>query len=210
MERLGKSKEYQYQFSRTHISPSLCLTPVSLSKHTPCSPKHLLQAVCLRQISTCKVAEANGSVPYGLTYCKHSSYMEVYFSLFLFIFLFLMKYIDVSLLQTSPLSSLTLPIHQTNRERKEKWNRFLFVCCLSPVPEAGLFEGRPVSDLSGEKLMSKIVLSAPKGYWETADNCIQGLSKTLRSNSSCFTGCKHRSSHLSDTSRAGRATRYRP
>lgn len=63
--------------------------------------------------------------------------------LFLFFFFvcfvsFLMKYIDVSTWQTYPLNSQTPPIHQKNREREEeKWNRFLFVCCPSPTPEAG-------------------------------------------------------------------------
>lgn len=137
----------------------------------------------------------------------HLAWRCIYF-FFCFV---LMKCIDVSTGQTSPLSSLTLPIHQTNREREEKRNEIdfcLFVLFFFQPQRPAWVWWEAVSDLSGEKLMSKIVLSAPEGYRQTTDNWIQGLSKTLRSNSSCFTGCKHRSSHLSDTFSAGRPPRY--
>lgn len=101
------------------------------------------------------------------------------------------------------------PPDKQGKRREEKWNRLcLFVVFLQSRRLACVWK-EAVSDLSGEKLMSKIALSAPRGYKQTTDNWIRGLSKTQRSNSSCFTGCKHRSSHLSNTFRARRAPCYR-
>lgn len=79
-----------------------------------------------------------------------------------------MKCIDIFTWQTS---ALTPSIHQTNREREEKRNEIdfcLFVVFLQPWRAAWIVR-EAVSDLSGVKLMLKIV-SAPEGYRQTTDN----------------------------------------
>lgn len=107
---------------------SLYLRSVSGNKLKPCFlHKHLLDSVCLWQISTCNAAEANGIASYGSAYCMHSSWMEVIF------WNALIFPHNAHLFQPSSHPFLT-----TKQDREREMNRLLCVLFFLPALEPGL------------------------------------------------------------------------
>lgn len=163
------------------LVPALRACSSIQNKQRPCSiHKHVLHASVPWQISTCKAEKANRIVPYGLAYCLHPSPMLL---LLFFRWWNALTFPHISHKHRNP--------SWQTEEEKEKGNRFLFVFFLQP--QAGLgFREESCLRLIQKKPMLKVAASHPEGH--KTDKWVQGLNKTLRSNSSSFIGCKHQSS----------------